>query len=75
MLILFCIFAQTDSVKVDTTKIQQAQSMHKDLDNTNSKLDSIIAILKKDTIKNKMEIKERITRAEFFLADINTNLL
>ncbi len=53
MLILFCIFAQTDSVKVDTTKIQQAQSMHKDLDSTNNKLDSIIAILKQDTIKNK----------------------
>ena len=53
MLILFCIFAQTDSVKVDTMKIQQVQSMHKDLDNTNSKLDSIIAILEKDTIKNK----------------------
>lgn len=51
MLILFCIFAQTDSIKVDTTKIQQVQSMHKDLDNYNNKLDSIIAILKKDTIK------------------------
>ena len=53
MLILFCIFAQTDSVKVDTMKIQQAQSIHKNLDNTNSKLDSIIAILKRDTIKRK----------------------
>ena len=53
MLILFCAFVQTDSIKVDTIKIQQAQSIHKDLDNTNSKLDSIIAILKKDTIKRK----------------------
>ena len=53
VLILFCAFVQTDSIKVDTIKIQQAQSIHKDLDNTNSKLDSIIAILKKDTIKRK----------------------
>ena len=51
MLILFCIFVQTDSIKVDTMKIQQAQSILKDLDSTNSKLDSIIAILKRDTIK------------------------
>ena len=51
ILILFCIFAQTDSIEVDTMKIQQAQSIHKDLDNANSKLDSIIAILKRDTIK------------------------
>jgi len=51
MLILFCIFALQndttikDSVEVDTFKIQQ------DLDIINSDLDSIIAILKKDTIK------------------------
>ncbi len=48
VLILFCIFAQTDTVKVDTTVIQ---SINQKFDSTNSKLDSIIAILKKDTIK------------------------
>ena len=53
VLILFCIFTQTDSIKVDTMKIQQVQSIHKDLDKTNNKLDSIIAILKRDTINNK----------------------
>ena len=47
VLILFCIFAQTDTVKVDTV-----QSIIIQIDNTNSKLDSIIAILQ-DTINNK----------------------
>ena len=50
VLILFCIFAQTDTVKVDTV---QSINIQQKIDNTNSKLDSIIAILKQDTIKNK----------------------
>ena len=53
MLILFCVFVQTDSIKVDTVIIQQSQSIQKDLDNINNNLDSIIAILKNDTIKKK----------------------
>ena len=51
--ILFCIFAlQNDSTKVDSAKIQSMDIQQK-IDNTNNKLDSIIAILKKDTINNK----------------------
>jgi hypothetical protein len=52
MLILFCIFGlQNDSTKVDTTRMQQSISIQKKVDKTNSKLDSIIAILQNDTIK------------------------
>ena len=51
ILILFCIFVQTDSTKVDTVKVQSIDIQQK-FDNTNNKLDSIIAILK-DTINNK----------------------
>jgi hypothetical protein len=47
VLILFCIFVQTDTVKVDSVV---AQDIQQKIDNTNSKLDSIIAILR-DTIK------------------------
>ena len=50
VLILFCIFAQTDTAKVDTIIVQ---NIHQKIDSTNSKLDSIISILKKDTINNK----------------------
>ena len=53
MLILFCAFTQTDSIKVDTVMVEHSQSIQKDLDNINCNLDSIIAILKKDTIKKK----------------------
>ena len=53
VLILFCVFSQTDTVKIDTAKVQHSQSIQKDLDNINCNLDSIIAILKKDTIKRK----------------------
>lgn len=53
VLILFCVFGQTDTVKVDTVVVQQSQSIQKDLDNINNNLDSIIAILKKDTLKKK----------------------
>lgn len=53
VLILFCVFGQTDTVKVDTVVVQQSQSIQKDLDNINTNLDSIIAILKKDTLKKK----------------------
>ena len=53
VLILFCVFGQTDTVKVDTIKVQHSQSIQKDLDNINNNLDSIIAILKKDTLKKK----------------------
>ena len=49
ILILFCIFVQTDSTKVDSVKSIDIQ---KKFDNTNNKLDSIITILN-DTIKNK----------------------
>lgn len=51
ILILFCIFVQTDSTKVDTVKVQSIDIQQK-FDNTNNKLDSIIAILK-DTINKK----------------------
>ncbi len=54
VLILFCVFSlQNDTVKVDTAKVQHSQSIQKDLDNINCNLDSIIAILKKDTLKRK----------------------
>jgi len=53
VLILFCVFGQTDTIKVDTIKMQHSQSIQKDIDNINNNLDSIIAILKKDTIKLK----------------------
>ena len=53
VLILFCTFAQTDSIKVDTVIVNQSMAMQKSFDKTNNKLDSIIAILEKDTIKNK----------------------
>ena len=49
VLILFCIFAQTDTVKIDTV---QSINIQQKFDKTNSKLDSIITILQ-DTIKNK----------------------
>ena len=48
VLILFCIFAQTDTIKVDTVYVPQLQQV----DKMNNKLDSIIAILN-DTINNK----------------------
>jgi len=52
VLILFCTFVlQSDTTKVDTMVVQQAQSVQKKFDSMNSKLDSIIAILEKDTIK------------------------
>ena len=54
VLILFCTFVlQSDTTKVDTIVLQQAQIVHKNFDNMNSKLDSLISILEQDTIKNK----------------------
>lgn len=54
VLILFSIFVlQNDTTKVDTVKVQQSIVIQKDLDNINNNLDSIIAILKKDTLKRK----------------------
>ncbi len=54
VLILFSVFVlQNDTTKVDTVKVQQSIVIQKDLDNINNNLDSIIAILKKDTIKKK----------------------
>ncbi len=50
--ILFLIFisgTQTDTTKVDTVH----QEIHQNLEIINNDLDSIIAILKKDTINNK----------------------
>ena len=54
ILILFLICGlQNDTIKVDTAKVQHSQSIQKDPDNINCNLDSIIAILKKDTVKRK----------------------
>ena len=54
ILILFCTFAfQSDTTKVDTIVIQQAHAIQKNFDNMSNKLDSIIAVLAQDTIKNK----------------------
>ncbi len=50
--ILFLTFisgTQTDTVRVDTVH----QEIHQNLEIINNDLDSIIAILKKDTINNK----------------------
>jgi hypothetical protein len=51
MLILFCTFV-SDTTKVDTIAVQQVQAVQKKFDTMNSKLDSIIEILKKDTISD-----------------------
>ena len=54
ILILFCIFVfQSDTTKVDTIVVQQAQAIQKNFNNMSNKLDSIIAVLEQDTIKNK----------------------
>ena len=54
VLILFSVFVlQNDTIKVDTVKVQQSIVIQKDLDNINNNLDSIIAILEKDTLKRK----------------------
>lgn len=51
ILILFCTFGlQNDSTKVDSIEMQSI-AVQENLDKTNNKLDSIIAILKRDTIK------------------------
>ena len=56
VLILFSVFVlQNDTTKVDTVKVQQSIVIQKDLDNINNNLDSIIAILKKDTLRNKKQ--------------------
>ena len=50
VLILFLACGlQNDTIKVDTVYVPQLQQV----DKMNNKLDSIIAILKKDTINNK----------------------
>lgn len=52
VLILFCTFVlQSDTIKVDTLVVQQAQSVQKKFDTMNNKLDSLITILENDTIK------------------------
>ena len=52
VLILFCTFVfQSDTTKVDTLVVRQAQSVQKKFDTMNSKLDSLITILENDTIK------------------------
>ena len=51
-LILFCTFAQVDTIKVDTVYVPQSKQVQQ-VDKMNNKLDSIIAILKRDTINNK----------------------
>ena len=52
ILILFLTFAlQNDTIKVDTVIIQQ--EIQKNLKEITNDLDSIIAILKRDTINNK----------------------
>ena len=52
MLILFCTFVlQSDTTKVDTIVVLQAQAVQKKFDTMNSKLDSLITILENDTIK------------------------
>ena len=52
VLILFCTFGfQSDSIKVDTVRIEQAKSIQKIFDESDSKIDSIIAIL--DSLKSK----------------------
>ena len=54
VLILFCTFVfQSDTTKVDTIVVQQAQAVQKNFDTMNNKLDSLISILAQDTIKNK----------------------
>ena len=54
ILILFCIFVfQSDTTKVDTIVVQQAYAIQKNFNNMSNKLDSIIAVLEQDTIKNK----------------------
>jgi len=53
VLILFLIFGlQNDTIKVDTVYVPQSKQVQQ-VDKMNNKLDSIIAILKKDTINNK----------------------
>ena len=52
ILILFCtLIPQRDTTRTDTIVVEQ--SIQKDLDKNNNKLDSIIAILKQDTINKK----------------------
>ena len=54
VLILFCTFAlQSDTTKVDTIVVQQVQSVQKNFDTMNNKLDSLITILENDTINKK----------------------
>ena len=54
ILILFCTFVfQSDTTKVDTIVVQQAQAVQEKFNNMGNKLDSIIAVLEQDTIKNK----------------------
>ena len=54
ILILFCTFVfQSDTTKVDTIVVQQAQAVQEKFNNMGNKLDSIIAVLAQDTIKNK----------------------
>ena len=54
ILILFCTFVfQSDTIKVDTIVVQQAHAIQKNFNNMSNKLDSIIAVLEQDTIKNK----------------------
>jgi len=54
VLILFCTFVlQSDTTKVDTIVVLQAQAVQRKFNNMSTKLDSLITILQNDTIKNK----------------------
>ena len=54
VLILFCTFVlQSDTTKVDTIVVLQAQAVQRKFNNMSTKLDSLITILQKDTIKHK----------------------
>jgi len=55
VLILFCTFVlQSDTIKVDTMVIQQAQVVYKKFNIIDTKLDSLITILE-DTITHKKQ--------------------
>ena len=52
VLILFCTFVlQSDTTKVDTLVVLQAQAVQGKFNNMSTKLDSLITILENDTIK------------------------